>query len=306
MSTYIYSYPAPLEEDPLPGFVAFSQELGGQHIYISARPLEYEDQTLVGAWGSDGVVMRDEVGDPIPITNLFDSLRPVGNIDGVATNELLYHYFMGHSPRQVQADPVVDTLPEFPADNQPIVLTMERIWDDTPGWEGWGWQATIEFSDPNRAPDARAIGIYNSDWAYQYTTGAFVYTDTGDGVYKWQTHNPPGYATATKEPIYYAMLFGAAQEGRGTLINSTESQTLYFWEADQVIPGGEAWVDSGETVTGMAGTVTLVSDVGPFPVGTQVRIEGVEMLVTSIWAGQGLVLDPYRSSTTGAAIEVWQ
>jgi hypothetical protein len=56
----------------------------------------------------------------------------------------------------------------------------------------------------------------------------------------------------------------------------------------------------------MAGTVTLVSDVAPFPVGTLVRIEDVEMFVTSVWAGQGLVLDPYRASTTGAAIEIWQ
>ena len=314
MSTYLYAYPALLvftEQSPMPGYMVFDQEVSGQYVYLSARQLDYPSQTLVGAWNGDGSIMLDSNDNPIPIDPLFDSMRPVGNIEGVATGPIKYHYFLGHLPRYVQAVPVVDTDPVYPADNQPMVLTMARRWDDTLGFEGWGWIATIEFADPNRSPDARAVGIYDTDWNYLYTTGAFVWTDTGevdgDGnpIYKWQTLSPAGQATATKEVINYAMLFGATQEGRGTLIETKDSQELYFWEHDQVIPG-ESWQDSGATVTGMAGTVTLVSDVAPFAVGNLVRIEGVEMSVTSIWSGQGLVLDPYRTSTTGATIEIWQ
>lgn len=313
MSTYLYAYPAPLvftEGDPKPGYLVFDQEIGGQYVYMSARPLSYPNQILVGIWSNDGTIMEDGNGDPVPIDPLFEDLRPVGNIDGTATTVLLHHHFMGHGARHVQPTPVADTLPEYPADNQPIILTMARRWDDTAGFEGWGWIATIEFPDPNRPPDARAIGIYDDAWAYQYTTGAFVWTDTGqvdendEAIFKWQTISPAGFATADKEDIYYALLLGSAQEGTSVLAADVDEQLLHFWEFDQ--GGGEAWVDSGATVTGMAGTVTLVSDVSPFLAGTLVRIEGVEMTVTSVWAGQGLVLDPYRVSTTGAAIEIWQ
>ena len=315
MSTYLYSYPGPLvftPGDPKPGYVVFDQEADGSYLYLSDRPLSYSNQTLVGAWSSDGEILLDVNLDPIPIDPLFDFLRPVGNLDGDATGQVLYHHFLGHKPRYVQEVPVANTLPEYPADNQPIILSMERRWDDTPGFEGWGWIATIEFPDPNRPPDARAIGIYNDSWAYQYTTGAFVWTDTGevdgDGVaiFKWQTLSPAGFATATKESIYYALLLGSVQEGTSILPEDQDSQTLYFWESNQ--GGGSAWVDSGETTIGMAGSVTLVSDNAPFIVDDLVRINGVEMTVTSLYFGanDGLVLSPYTVSPSGEVIEIWQ
>jgi len=314
MSTYLYGYSEPLvfdEENPKPPDLVFDQELEGSWFYLSGsvRPDGYR----VGAWDSDGNVALQQNGEPVPIEPVFFDLRPFGNDEeGNATDQLDYHHWMGHLQRQVQPVPALDTLPVYPADNQPIVLTMARVWDDTPGWEGWGWLATIEFSDPARAPDARAIGIYDADWNYLYTTGAFIWSnsgevdDEGQPVFKWQTQNPAGKATAAEEPVYYALLHGSLQEGRMVLSPIQEKRTNCFWEAGQTIPGGEAWVDSGETVTGMAGTVTLVSGVAPFPIGTQVRIEGVEMAVTSIWNDQGLVLEPYRASTTDAMIEIWQ
>lgn len=315
MSTYLYAYPAPLVftvGDPKPGYMVFDREIDGQYVYLSTRPLSYPNQTLIGAWGSDGTVLLDNNSAPIPIDPLFASLRPVGNLDGEATAGLLHHYFLGHQPRWVQPVPVADTLPEYPADNQPIILTMARRWDDTAGFEGWGWIATIEFPDPNRPPDARAIGIYDDAWAYQYTTGAFVWTDTGqvdendEAIFKWQTISPAGFATADKEDIYYAMLLGSAQEGTSVLPADADEQLLYFWEFSQ--PGGEAWVDTGETVTGMAGNVTLVSDNAPFTDNDLVRINGNEFTVDSLYYGasDGLVLTPYILSPTGAAIEIWQ
>ena len=315
MSSYLYAYPAPLVftlEDPKPGYMVFDQEIDQEideqyYVYLSDRELGYADGTLVGAWNSDGSVMRDVAGDPIPIDPLFDSLRPFGNIDGAAVDSLNYHYWMGDLQRHVQAEPVVDTNPVYPADNQPFEVRFSRRWDDTPGFEGWGWEAIIEFSDPNRAPDARAIGIYDDAWAYQYTTGAFVWTDMGDDVFKWRTISPPGFATAEKEDIYYALLFGAAQEGKMVLPATTDSQIRYFWEADQVIPG-EAWVDVGQTVTIVYSTVVVPEDINLFPVGTQVRIKGVEYVVATIWASQGFTTTPNADHTgsVGEIIWIWQ
>lgn len=300
---YLYSYPARLVFDDVnrqPGDLSFDQEYGGRFVYLSGSPLTYPDGILINSWDDNS----GNLGEAISGTYL--EMRPVGNLGGAATGILRHHHFAGHAPRHMQEVPVADTLPQYPADNQPIVLTMDRWYDETPGFEGWGWKATVEFYDPSRIPNARAIGIYNDAGVYQYTTGAFVLTSLGDDVSKWQTHSPPGFATTEKEDVYYALLLGSTPEGKTVLPATKDSQQSNFWEADQVIPGGEAWVDSGETVTGMAGTVALVSDVAPFAVGSQVRIEGAEALVTSIWAGQGLVLDPYAARTTGATIEIWQ
>jgi hypothetical protein len=308
---YLTAYTVEQTADDFPGLFSQTYNDGTQDWWLYLSSVELTGGKPIGVWNPDGTVAG-------PIDPDYAAyIRPFGNIEGFATDQLDFHHFQGHAQRAVQPDPVPDTAPEYPPDTQPIVLTFARRWDDTAGFEGWGWIATIEFADPNRPPNARAIGIYDSQWNYQYTTGAFVWTDTGEvddqnqPIFKWQTINPAGRVTAAPEPIYYALLLGSAQEGRMSLesLAEDEQRTDFFWEFDQGVTGGQTgagWVDSGETVTGMAGTVTLVSDVAPFPVGTQVRIEGVEMTVTSIWAGQGLVLDPYRASTTGAAIEVWQ
>jgi hypothetical protein len=81
--------------------------------------------------------------------------------------------------------------------------------------------------DPARDITARAIGIYTDTWAYQYTTGAFV--DDGSG--NFYTECPIGQRTADPDPVYFALLLGAAQEGRWVLDGTTsESQ---FWSSDQ-------------------------------------------------------------------------
>ncbi len=279
----------------------------------------YPGSKIISKWNSDGSVLvtaTDEDGNPTawyPIDPDYENhIRPFGNLSGVATDSLDYHHWLGGGQRAVQAVPVVDTAAEYPSDNQPIVLTMERRLDDTPGFEGEGWICTIEFTDPNRPPDARAIGIYTDPdhQDFLYTTGAFVWTDTGEvdaegnPIFKWETVNPAGRVTQDPEPIYYALLFGSAQEGRMTLPADSSERTDFFWEFNQGNGGTGAWEDSGATVTGMSGTATLVSDTTPFTVGQEVRIEGVEMTVTSITAGQWLVLDPYRISTTGSVIQI--
>ena len=260
---------------------------------------------VIGAWDADGTVV-----DGVPIhPDYLAYIRPLGNLEGIATDSLDYHHWFGGQQRYLQDVPVAATLATFPEDQQPIVLKMDRRFDDTPAFEGEGWIATIEFADPNRPPDARAIGIYDADWNFIYTTGAFVLTDQGDGTSKWQTINPPGRVTATPEPIYYALLLGSAQEGRMDLQVDQAGRTDYFWEFDQgFTPPGAEWVDSGQTVTGNFGTITGVSgDKNEFPLGSLVRIGGEEATVASYWlGGAGLELTPYRFYTVGAAIEKWQ
>ena len=273
------------------------------YLYLCSEDVtgQYAGSKLIGTWDSDGNPQGTIDSDYI------NYIRPFGNAAGDATDSLDHHKWMGNAQRKLQDTP--DTLPEFPEDTQPIVLIMNRWHDEAPGFEGHGWKATISFADPNRPPNARAIGIYNDQWAYQYTTGAFVLTEIGQDeddnpIMAWQTHSPPGFATAELENWYYALLLGSEQEGRMVLPVWQESQTSYFWDKDQAPPAGDTWVDSGATVTGMAGTATLVSDTTPFSTAQAVRIDGIAMTVTQVVAGQWLVLDPYTLSPTGASIEV--
>ena len=224
---------------------------------------------VIGAWESDGSVLvtdtDPDTGEPTayyPIHPDYQTyIRPLGNAtvtefdqdgnpisttEGVATDSLDYHHWFGGDQRNLQEVPVADTLAEFPETEQPIALTMERWFDETPGWEGNAWRATIEFSDPTRAPNSRAVGIYSDTWGYLYTTGAFVWTDTGEldaegnPVFKWQTQTPVGRATADPEPFYYALLFGSLQEGRMVLEPNVESKSNFYWENNQTGPALQA------------------------------------------------------------------
>ena len=285
---------------------------------------EFATSTLLGSWDFEGVAQSAIHPD-------YYLIRPLGNAevegdDGIATGALQYSYGAGWRQRYLQETPVVNTLATYPADVQPISLTMERRFDDTVGFEGEGWIATIEFSDPTREPNVRAIGIYDADWNYLYTTGAFIWTEvepeqevldedgnpTGEvipAVFKWQTVNPPGRVTVVPEPIHYALLYASLQEGRMTLEASAQGRTDLFWDQNQsgapLPPLGDTWTDSGQVVAGNFGTVTGVSgDKNEFPVGSMTRIEGLEATVTEIWAGgDGIILDPYRAYTVGAMIE---
>jgi len=234
---YLTAFPSEqvgTEENPFVGIFSMNYDNGTeQWLYLSSVPLD--GGTLIGQWDDDGIALSAIHPD------YTQFIRPFGNDEGFATDDLNYHYFQGHTQRDMQETPAPDTAAEYPADVQPIVLTMERRWDDTLGFEGWGWRATIEFSDPSRPPDARAIGIYDANWNYQYTTGAFVWTDTGEvddddqPIFKWQTVNPAGRVTASPEPLYYALLWGSIQEGRMSLesLAEDESRTDYYWDRNQ-------------------------------------------------------------------------
>ena len=226
--------PNPIVEGNIVQLDSYNDGTEDRDLFLSAEDMSIDYPSgarSIGYWSNDGVAQ-------VPVHSDYDIIRPFGNDEGEASDRLDLHHFQGHAQRDVQTAPVADTLAEYPPDNQPIVLTMDRWMDDTPGWEGNGWKATIEFSDPTRPPNARAIGIYDENWNYLYTTGAFIETQIGtdpegEPIMRWQTHNPPGRATPEKEPVYYALLLGSAQEGRFELPVDRESVVRLFWEGDQ-------------------------------------------------------------------------
>ena len=92
-----------------------------------------------------------------------------------------------------------------------------------------------------------------------------------------------------------------------TLTGTQNGREDYFWESSQGPLPGEEWIDSGQTVTGNFGTITGVSgDKNEFPLGVQVRIEGLEGVVDAYWlGGAGIAILPVRQYTIGANIEIW-
>ena len=88
--------------------------------------------------------------------------------------------------------------------------------------------------DPGRDITARAIGVYSDPAAtnFLFTTGAFV----NDGKYGdvFYTECPPGNRNTNPDPVYFALLLGAAQEGIFQLDSPDDGAeaTALFWEAD--------------------------------------------------------------------------
>jgi hypothetical protein len=146
--------------------------------------------------------------------------------------------------------------------------------------------------DPLRDITARAIGIYTDPEAtiFQYTTGAFI----NDGKYGdvFYTECPPGNRLATADPIYFALLLGAAQEGifqLDALADGAEATAL-FWSADMgadqqsapevwfAKPAPDYW-DTGSLVTHIGTTWLSTIDNNHWTPGTA----GTEAL----WVDQG-------------------
>lgn len=112
----------------------------------------------------------------------------------------------------------------------------------SPFWEfinqsgPWGWVVKMLSDDPGRDITARAIGVYSDPeaTAFLFTTGAFV-NDGKYGAGVFYTECPPGNRAANNDPVYFALLLGAAQEGIFQLIDPDDGSeaTALFWSADQ-------------------------------------------------------------------------
>jgi hypothetical protein len=176
---------------------------------------------LIGVWEFDGALDTGWNVDHDAAREVFRLYNDNGDATGIRSAM----YWQGHAERK-ELEPG-----ERYADNRrPFTLRMTRQWisDANPAWSGWGWRVDMLSDDPQRDITARAIGIYDENWIYQYTTGAFVLGAGGGGYF---TECPVGQRKADPEPIYYALLLGAAQEGR-MILDAPEDgahQEKLFW-----------------------------------------------------------------------------
>lgn len=328
MSNYIYRF-TPL--DIIPENSSFITRLSsGDDIYL--LPNTHETGYLVGEWFNDGsLVNYDET--------IFNEIKSLGNIKeetidesgnvietvtGIASDSIQINTYQGHLQRKVQVDPVYNEdeippyMPEYPSNNQPFSLRITRTYITDDGYPEipWGWTVEMLSNDPNRDITARAIGVYENNGNYLYTTGAFVLMDFDDidihgnpvVVQRYASVCPVGQRKANPETVYFKLLLGSAPEGSWNFndLNEGAVQTKLFWEFDKTYPIYGEWVDSGQTVDSMAGTVTIIQDNSQFSVNDLIRINNVEMTVDSLWTGTGLVLLPYTASAVDDIVYVWR
>ena len=206
--------------------------------YVHLLPNEDPAATLIGHWDNDGTL--HVVDEPA-----YAELRPFGNDSGKATSMLDLMGYQGHAQRHLQEVPVEHTYPEYPASEQPFSLRITRTQTLDDGWPHipWGWTVEVLSDDPERDITARAIGVYDENWNYLYTTGAFVLMEFEEEdeegnpvtVERYGTECPVGQRKATAEPVYFALLLGADQEGRWVLEDLDEGavDTRQFWSSDQ-------------------------------------------------------------------------
>lgn len=237
MLNYLYAFSAPLggwdpETNPKPGDLVLVEQRDGYYIYLTGHELEGAADQLLGIWDHRGRAIGDVAA--------FKALNPVGNVDGYASGAYPYHNWQGHVMRAQQASPAVGTLPQYPEDNQPIVLTVTRRWYSTPApnQSGWVFDCTIRFADPDRAPTARRVGLYTDDTYSDkiVDTGAFVPKQDEDGNTVWTTSLPPAQATPDREDLYLALQVVDVIEGKMFVQAGATSKTGYFWVSDRSPP----------------------------------------------------------------------
>lgn len=236
MASYLYRYsPSQIPQSNSAYVGTLSND---DIVYLLPNVDVVTEATLIGQWDNDGTLVFID-------TDVYVELRPFGNDVGIATAHLDLIHYQGHSQRVVQETPVVDTLPEYPADNQPFELRITRtlITDDAFPHIPWRWTVEMLSNDPLRDIIVRAIGIYNENDTYLGTTGSFVLMDFDeedvDGnpivIQRYGCECPAALWKADSEIIYFKLLYSGQPEGSWTLENLEEgaTQTRLFWNGDQ-------------------------------------------------------------------------
>lgn len=233
MSSYLYQYSSGEPQDNS----AFVAELSNDDkVYL--LPNEITGAVLVGEWGNDGQLVSMDAG-------VYNELRPFGNDVGFATDALDLIHYQGHAQRYMQEIQAVDTLPEYPVDNQPFTLRITRTLtlDDDFSHIPWRWTVAMLSNDPLRDITVRAIGVYSESDAYLGTTGAFVLMDFDEDddegnpvvVHRYGCECPSVFWEAVPGIVYFKLLYSGQPEGAWQLIDLEEgaTQDRLFWSADQ-------------------------------------------------------------------------
>ena len=228
----------PMENNPIPEQKNFFRrdDYDGKFLFLTPFDMlvQYPGGTQIGEWSNDGVSAGAVHSD------YAEFIRPFGNEAGKASDIQDFSHFSGHRQRAMQEVAAVDTLSEYPVDNQPfkIKLTRTNITDD--GWPHipWGFQARLTFADPNRQPDSYSIGVYSDPecTAYLWTPGAWIWTDTGEvdeylnPIFAWIIDCPIGQRTATREDWNICNLLGSDQQGMYSMLANQDEFERLFWE----------------------------------------------------------------------------
>lgn len=173
----------------------------------------------------------------------------------------------------------------------------------------WGWRAEMRSQSGGFEPGVRAIGIY-SDAActqYLYTTGAFIYdAESGRYVTEWNAGD------SVKTTRYFALLYASLQEAIGALLDTDDVAVVYLKYGLPPAPPeeGEAWVDTGATVTQLvAAGVYRVSQslIGTLTAGQAIKLGDAETVFTGFWSGFGdyLLISPHVTAANGSKVWKW-
>ena len=264
----------------------------------------------IAIWDYDGVAQT-----AIDLA-AYETIRPLGNEAGQATGELVYHYVLGHAPRQLEPGRL------YPVTNSPFDLEIrhQQITEGT--WQGWGWRAEMHGDSGSRDPGVRAIGIYSDAdcTQYLYTTGAFVQgvsawqlDGNGNPLTVWYTECPLGQLRPSRGDWYIAVLYAALQEGHQTLPETQDTIRYLFWENDQPAPPtGASWVDTGLTIIQQAGQVYRLSGIPTdLVVGQALRLgDTAETTFAGYWPTLGTPSDyiqitPFVQVALGSVVWKW-
>jgi len=249
--------------------------------------------TMIGAWNKDGTIADGYTVDQA----LYQELRPLGNVDGVATSLLRYSYPAGMEQYHLRVDGF------YPEDNQPLYIETRHI----EHLDGWGWQSELLYADKD--PSVYAMYVHNDGYTtggFHLATSAWQTDEDGNPLQVYLTRVADGFQKPSKVDWDISVLWASLFRGRATLEADQDSIKYLYWDNNAdggTVPGPADWTDSGQTVQSMAGTVTLVEDKSLFPVGTDIRIDGHESEVTGHWAGgEGIILNPYKAHAAGATV----
>lgn len=264
---YLYTADA---VDPLPEWPALSSVMGA---WDQSQPTPDNGYLQLGeTYDIDGTTVIGTPTYPIP-AEYWTEVNVLGNQAGEATGPLRIVRWQGHPEKKeavtdtseypvvnspfgletirhnIGADaPVWDNVTQYFIGDyvqSPLGTTWQALQDNindqpfggNPAWEfinsaGWGWEVIMLSDDPQRDIAARGMGKYSDPacTVFEFTTGSFV--DRGDGVF--HTLCPPGNRTATPDPLYLALLLGAAQEGYINFLDEDDGATTteLYWAAD--------------------------------------------------------------------------
>lgn len=230
------------------------------------------------ARNTDGSVLHVGVTEPQQVTTTG---QPV--LDQADDENGLLNLLSGFS----------DQFPPLPAAGSEAGLTQGEIYD----WNGTlvmvRQSHTRTEHDPADVPALFLVYRPDASDVLEWVSGEWVYVGT------LRTYGGETYSCLQ------------AHQTRDGWEPPNDGIINVLWEVYTEPGGGEAWVDSGETVVSLVGASTIqVSDTAPFAADQLIRIDGTDEATIDRIHQPGapgiIVIVPHVSVSGGESIEIWQ